>query len=186
MSSILKAATEVVMEKGIEAATVTAIANRSGVSRQWLYDFFPDVDSILAALYEETQREYFASPRAPGPTPTTFAQYIERETMIWFEMPIALCIVTSYALNGGTANATSGSTLRSLILDSFEQAWVVPLEKVGYTREEVFASIITITNCVVGLAIAVHEGLTTIELAKERVSAVVHAIVGDGPTPDVI
>jgi len=184
MSSILQAAMDVVMEKGIEAATVTAIANRSGVSRQWLYDFFPDVDSILAALYEETQREYFAAPRAQRPPASNFADFVEQETLIWLELPVAFCIVTSYALNGGTANANSGSTLRNLILGSFDDVWVAPLVKAGYTSEEVYASIITITNCVVGLAIAVHEGLTTKEHARARVSSVVHAVVGEAPMPD--
>ena len=36
ISTILQAASEIVVESGVEAATITAIANRSGVSRQWL------------------------------------------------------------------------------------------------------------------------------------------------------
>jgi AcrR family transcriptional regulator len=183
MSSILHAATDVVMEKGIEAATITAIANRSGVSRQWLYDFFPDVDSILAALYEETQREYFTGPRFDPSTATTFAEYVEKESLAFLDMPVAFAIVTSYALNGGTSKSSSGSALRDLILDSYEQAWVTPLVKIGFTREQVYASIVAITNCIVGLSIAIHEGLTSRDIAEQRVIAVVRAIVGDTEFP---
>jgi AcrR family transcriptional regulator len=179
MSSILQAAMDVVMEKGIEAATITAIASRSGVSRQWLYDFFPDVDSILVALYEETQREYFRGATPDEPGPATMTELAVRESLHLLAMPVGFSIVTSYALNGGSAASSSGSTLRRLIIESYEEGWVTPLVALGFSREEVFASIIAITNAVAGLAIAVHEGLTTMEHAQERVRSIVEAIVGD-------
>lgn len=51
------AAMAVLAEHGMAGATMTAIAERAGVSRPTLYKYFPDVDHLVAAL----AREEFAS-----------------------------------------------------------------------------------------------------------------------------
>jgi AcrR family transcriptional regulator len=183
VSSILHAASEIVMESGVEAATITAIATRSGVSRQWLYDFFPDVNAIFGALYDEVQSKYFSSPEVPLPKTSNFGDFVKQQSSIYLTMPVAYAMVTSYALNGGSRSSSSGSALRAMMLKSFETDWVDPLVAVGFARAEVFGTILTITNAAVGLNIAINEGLTTYEVAEHRLHAIIDAMMGTASTP---
>ena len=50
--AILEAAEEVALENGLEAASAAAIAARAGVAVGTLYNYFPDRDGILAALFK--------------------------------------------------------------------------------------------------------------------------------------
>ncbi len=183
VTSILQAASEIVMESGVEAATITAIATRSGVSRQWLYDFFPDVNAIFSALYDEVQRKYFANADIPAPKTAFFGDYVKQQSSIYLTMPVAFAMVTSYALNGGSRNSSSGAALRAMMIQSFETDWVDPLVAVGFGRAEVFGTILTITNAAVGLNIAINEGLTTHDVAERRLHAIIDAMMGTASEP---
>jgi AcrR family transcriptional regulator len=50
--AILDAAESVALEHGLEAASASAIAQRAGVAVGTLYNYFPDRDGILAALFK--------------------------------------------------------------------------------------------------------------------------------------
>lgn len=50
--SILGAAMRIVQEEGIAALSMSALAQHAGVSRQTLYNYFPDVDAVLTGLVE--------------------------------------------------------------------------------------------------------------------------------------
>ena len=52
LGSILAAAMLIVSEEGIAGLTMSALAARAGVSRQTLYNYYPDVDSVLAGMVE--------------------------------------------------------------------------------------------------------------------------------------
>lgn len=52
VGSILSAAMLIVTEEGIAALSMSALAARAGVSRQTLYNYFPDVDAVLASMVE--------------------------------------------------------------------------------------------------------------------------------------
>jgi AcrR family transcriptional regulator len=184
VSTILQAASEIVMESGVEAATITAIANRSGVSRQWLYDFFPDVNAIFAALYDEVERKYFHTDNVVKPKTESFSNYVKRQSSVYLTMPVAFAMVTSYALNGGARNSESGAALRAMMIGTWEKSWVDPLVEAGFGRSEVFGSILTITNAAVGLNIAINEGLTTHEVAERRLHAIIDAIMGSASDPN--
>ena len=49
--AILDAAQEVALEKGLEATSIAAIAARAGVAVGTLYNYFPDRDGLLTALF---------------------------------------------------------------------------------------------------------------------------------------
>jgi len=50
--SILGAAMQIVMEEGVAGLSMSALAQRAGVSRQTIYNYFPDVEAVLAGLME--------------------------------------------------------------------------------------------------------------------------------------
>ncbi len=183
IGTILQATSEIVMESGVEAATITSIATRSGVSRQWLYDFFPDVNAIFAALYDEVQRKYFATNPVALPRTADFSEYVKRQSSVYLTMPVAYAMVTSYALNGGSRSSSSAAALREMMLQTFETDWVAPLVEAGFGRDAVLGSILTVTNAAVGLNIAINEGLTSYEVAERRLHAIVDAIMGTASDP---
>ena len=55
--AILDAAEDVALENGLEAASAAAIAARAGVAVGTLYNYFPDRDGILAALFKSRRAE---------------------------------------------------------------------------------------------------------------------------------
>ncbi len=55
--AILEAAEDVALENGLEAASAAAIAARAGVAVGTLYNYFPDRDGILAALFKARRAE---------------------------------------------------------------------------------------------------------------------------------
>ena len=49
---ILEAAEEVASQRGLEATSTAAIAERAGVAVGTLYNYFPDRDALIAALFK--------------------------------------------------------------------------------------------------------------------------------------
>ncbi len=56
-TAILEAAEEVAAARGIEATSTAAIAERAGVAVGTLYNYFPDRDALMAALFKMRREE---------------------------------------------------------------------------------------------------------------------------------
>jgi AcrR family transcriptional regulator len=54
---ILEAAEEVASQRGLEATSTAAIAERAGVAVGTLYNYFPDRESLIAALFKARRDE---------------------------------------------------------------------------------------------------------------------------------
>jgi AcrR family transcriptional regulator len=63
-SALLEAAEDVAARRGIEAASIAAIAERAGVAVGTLYNYFPDRDALFAALFKMRRAEIM--PRITG------------------------------------------------------------------------------------------------------------------------
>ncbi len=175
--ALVRAANELIMENGISDVSLTAIATRSGVSRQWLYEFFPDIDAIYAALYQDARIRFLAADIAPPTEPGELSRYLKDLTVLYLSLPAPAAMVGSYAINGGLRDSPSAKALRESILGNLDRLWVTPMVSFGYRREELIASVITMMNSVFGLVIAVHSGLTSKEVATRRLSGVIDAVV---------
>jgi len=55
VQAIVRAATEIIEAEGYEAYNTNTVAKRAGVSVALVYRYFPNKESILVALWEETQ-----------------------------------------------------------------------------------------------------------------------------------
>jgi AcrR family transcriptional regulator len=55
--AILDAAEDVALDRGLESTTIAEIAERAGVAVGTLYNYFPDRDGILAALFAARRAE---------------------------------------------------------------------------------------------------------------------------------
>lgn len=52
VGGILAAAMHIVTAEGIAGLSMSSLASRAGVSRQTLYNYFPDIDAVLTGLLE--------------------------------------------------------------------------------------------------------------------------------------
>jgi AcrR family transcriptional regulator len=101
LAGILDAAAEIFVEVGYEAATVTAIAERSGSSIGALYNYFPDKQSIAYTLVNQYAQEIEAHwkplmEQAETLTHAEFAdQFIERITRFAQERPAYLSLLAA-------------------------------------------------------------------------------------------
>ncbi len=100
-AALLKAARELVSERGLEALTVVAVAQRAGLHRSTAYQHFKSREQLLAAVGGEFARELrrlFREPRDFGAQIDFFVDYfrehpdIGRTWMFWLlagsgEMP---------------------------------------------------------------------------------------------------
>ena len=180
LRALLEAASDLIAERGISEVSLSAIATRSGVSRQWLYEFFPDIDSIFAALYQNARDEYLKPNATPPVGLFERIEYLKREIDSYLDLPVACAIVGSYAINGGLRKTGSIRALRESILGNLERGWVEPMVQQGVSREESYASVITLMNTVYGLVTAIDGGLTTRAVAQRRLASVIDAVVIHG------
>ena len=75
VSHILTVAFDLLRERGVAALTMSAVAERAGISRATLYHYFPDVDALLSAW---VGREIGESITAMLAEATTIADPLER------------------------------------------------------------------------------------------------------------
>ena len=101
LAGILDTAAKIFVEVGYEAATVTAIAERSGSSIGALYNYFPDKQSIAFTLVNQYSQEIEAHwkplmEQAETLTHAEFAdQFIERITQFAQERPAYLSLLAA-------------------------------------------------------------------------------------------
>ncbi len=167
---------EIIAEHGVDEVTLTAIAGRSGVSRQWLYQLFPSLNLLYMDLYQTMRNEYF---HVTEPLPTSLdahGAYVKKIYEIYFDAPVGISMIGSLALNGRSGEDRSGDTLHSLYLRTFTLRYVDPMVMVGYPRDDVFAGMLAMQTAAYSLAIAVDCG------SVDRVAALrmVHQAVDAG------
>jgi AcrR family transcriptional regulator len=75
---ILKAAREVLAEKGLEATRISEIVGRAGVAQGTFYLYFPSKTSLVLALVEESTRDTMEAVITAVAGAGTFAETIDR------------------------------------------------------------------------------------------------------------
>jgi AcrR family transcriptional regulator len=101
LAGFLESAAELFVEVGYEAATMTAVAERSGSSIGALYNYFPDKQSIAFNLLKQYSEDLEAQwtplmTQAEGLTHAEFAElFIDRITQFVQERPAFLKLLAS-------------------------------------------------------------------------------------------
>jgi AcrR family transcriptional regulator len=162
---------ELVVENGAHGVTLSAVAERMGVSRQFLYTIYPDLDAIYHALYDEVRRRFLAEEGSSIDPPRTRPEllaFISERCDRYLMMPPACAIVSLAALHRGRSTTNLELSLRESIYANLTTTWVDPLVEAGYDRDEVVSVVIAFANVMFGLVIGANSGLTTREWARER------------------
>ena len=84
-TAILDAARDVFAEIGFGAASVRDIVRRTGLAAGTFYNYFPDKESVLAALLEDSAVEARARVHAARERATTLREFVEGGYRAYFE-----------------------------------------------------------------------------------------------------
>jgi AcrR family transcriptional regulator len=94
--TILRAATQVILEKGVEALTLDAVAQQAGVSKGGLLYHFPNKNALVVGLVQQLIQEFEAALQeeydqddAPG-TPGQWVRAYVRATLRMSQQTLAL------------------------------------------------------------------------------------------------
>lgn len=124
--AILDAAEDVALEHGLEAASASAIAQRAGVAVGTLYNYFPDRDGILAALFKVRrgaivpELDTAAAAGAALPFEERLRAYIRRLLAV-FEANSSFLRLSVRADGEGTKIKGRDRTLMTQVLHHIEQ-----------------------------------------------------------------
>ncbi len=94
--TLLQAASQVVIDKGVEALTLDAVAQQAGVSKGGLLYHFPNKDALMTGMVEQLIRDFeavlqteFEQDDAPG-TPGQWVRAYIRATLRFSKQSLAL------------------------------------------------------------------------------------------------
>jgi AcrR family transcriptional regulator len=124
--AILDAAEAVALENGIEAASAAAIAQRAGVAVGTLYNYFPDRDGILSALFKNRRGaivpalDTAATAAAGQPFEDRLRTYVRRLIEV-FEANASFLRLAVRADGEGAAIKGRDKTLMTQVLHHIEQ-----------------------------------------------------------------
>lgn len=181
LERLLNAASDLVTESGISAVNMTAIAERSGVSRQWLHEFLPDLESVYIALYLQYRPDFIVDEPTEFRNIDDLEKQITTECLALLDLPIAAAFILSNALNnvGFEPHPAPRRSLRGVFLANLDTRYGQPLVDLGYDRNEVNATVLTIVNASLGFVIASRDGQFNREATVKRMVDVVTAVIND-------
>jgi AcrR family transcriptional regulator len=89
---IVQSALELVFSHGVSALSMSAIAQAAGVSRQTLYKYFPDVESVLRAAVQSSSHDTasITAEKTPVDQLRAFIQYVLGAAAAGHPSPAAL------------------------------------------------------------------------------------------------
>lgn len=175
--SIVRAACEEIEATGICGVTLSAIAKRAGVSRQWLYGFFPDLESIQMAVFRLAQGAFIYHENDPPPRPVVVNDDLKRQSSKWIQMPVACAQVGLYGTFLLSSSVASTPRLHALMTTVVEQIWITPLEGIGVPRSRAWAAATAVSCTAYAERIAVHQGRTTATDAQEHMIRTIDAMI---------
>jgi AcrR family transcriptional regulator len=181
LESLLTATSELLSEVGPNAVTLTAVAARATVSRQWLWEFFPDLDSLYAELFYRLRVEYLDMIVESPETSASLDQYFRAESWALVRMPTAAAMLGSYALNSHGSGSLTQSKLVASFYDYVNVRWIEPMMDAGFSRDDAWASTSLILNVAFGFSIGLETGATTAEVAQRRLARVI-----DSALPELV
>ena len=136
---ILRAARDLIAERGSAAITLVDVAARAGLSRQTLYLLFGSRAGLLLAMLDEMDRSplgarRLAAARGSGPASAAFEPYVRA----WFDyLPVVLPVARalSAAAVAGDADARVAWDSRKAKLRGGFRQMTLGLQRAGLLRE---------------------------------------------------
>ena len=176
IDAVVAVTTELIGTDGVHNVTLASIAERTGITRQWLHQLFPNLHAIYALIYEQMKKDYL---RIDQQLPLDRAERIEfqcAQVPQWLDMPVAHALLGTYILNGSARNSSEGTTLRDRLIDDMDRGWVAQFAEQGIAAENISSGILILLNSLFGVVIGIHDGLTGRAAVELRLVALIRAL----------
>ncbi|HEX4857163.1 MAG TPA: TetR/AcrR family transcriptional regulator [Limnobacter sp.] len=136
--ALLASAAELVEESGWGVLTMSALADRAGVSRQLVYQHFPNLESLLGAtawaVFTDTMQ---GTADAIASHPDDLKQAIRAAELVSLDMPVGRGDALWQLIAGSGLNSPELETIRLGIRDVILKLWVPAIRKTkGLGRPE--------------------------------------------------
>lgn len=179
VTRVLDAASALIETHGVTGVTMSMIAAESEITRQWLYHFFPDIESVLTAIYARVGGVFIHDPTHPPPRPINVNAHLKGRCEVWLQMPAAPALVGLHVYSHlGITDAPRGR-LAAEVQSSLEAIWIDPLVEGGLPRDEVTATALTVHIGMLALVLARHRGDLEVDGARQRMFGLIDATVPD-------
>ncbi len=175
-TAIIDAACALIEERGIAAVTYTAIAQRANVTRQWMYEFFPDVESILIAIYSRWERQFMNDALVSCEEYVSHEQHLKSVAESWLTMPVASAMVGVYALYCNTDDDSTAARVHRQLVQNLEVGWTQTLVAAGMDVEHARAAVMGVNATAYAQRVAIHSGLVTTDAARWYLHAVIDGL----------
>jgi AcrR family transcriptional regulator len=129
--SLLNVAAELVEEAGWGVLNMSALADRAGVSRQLVYQHFPNLESLLGAtawaIFTDTMQ---GTAQAIANNPNNIKQAIRSAVFVSLDMPVGRGDALWQLIAGSGLNSPELDTIRLGIRSVILKLWVPTIRKV--------------------------------------------------------
>jgi AcrR family transcriptional regulator len=128
-SRLIEATKSLLLNSGLEAVTVEAVARESGVARTTLYRHFGSSAALLAAAFEDLLPNVPVVASAPGSLQQQVTKLLVQQATLIEEAPTQLTALAWLALLSHAENASGetdmrdAASLRSQIVHQYRQAF---------------------------------------------------------------
>jgi AcrR family transcriptional regulator len=177
VDSVVQAACALIEAEPLESITMAKVATAAGISRAWLYQFFPDLASVYLEIYNRTSCGIFDTPHTVPTELSDVRGHLRAKCDLYLGMRPACAVLGSYVLNSVATPDTELANLRRKAVDDFEHTWINPLVAAGNAPEDVWASVLMLLGSIFALVTSLHNGRTSIEAARTRLLATIDMLV---------
>lgn len=129
--SLLLGAAQLVEESGWGVLNMSALAERAGVSRQLVYQHFPNLESLLGAtawvVFTDTME---GTAQAIANHPNDLKQAIRSAVLVSLDMPVGRGDALWQLIAGSGLNSPELETIRLGIRDVILKLWVPSIRKI--------------------------------------------------------
>jgi AcrR family transcriptional regulator len=164
---------ETLENKGVRGLTISSVAQASGLSRQWVYHFFPDINAAYSALYTRATRVYFANATPSPCDPDEWAEWLINRMLPLLDMAASDAIACNFILNEPSTENPGVAVLRDRMIEQFTQAWAGPFIECEVSYAQLNAVMTTLLSVVFGLALSISRGATDRQCAEGTVVTIV-------------
>ena len=141
--ALLQSAAELVEEAGWGVLNMSALADRAGVSRQLVYQHFPNLEGLLGAtawaIFNDTMQ---GTAQAIANYPDDLKQAIRAAELVSLDMPVGRGDALWQLIAGSGLNSPELDTIRLGIRDVILKLWVPSIQKIKGIDEAAATSMV--------------------------------------------
>jgi AcrR family transcriptional regulator len=180
-TQLLDAASALVGREGLGSLSVAGVAGEAGVSRQWVYEHFTDLDDLYRALLLDRFASLdtaidSATRRSAGTESVTFAA-----RQVFALVPADRRVLRALVAGAG-GNRPEVEGIESELRERILRRWTGLLRSTGHDDLEARAIVWAVVNAVFGLADQIEREALAVEQAVAILERLMTAVLGP-PAP---